>query len=212
MPSRPVAASSHSVAIDRGGLAGGGAGGADGASWSHRHAITAQARLSTAQTSAVRVNPHIGTSQNAAASTPSTAPAVLPAYSAASAAPRPCQRASTRSIAGKVAPIAIVAGNSSTKVPAKATVHCRKPLGCAPVSASSHGTARAGSAISTSPHRPMSASHAAYQRAGRADRSMRAPNAHAPRARPPKKAPMTASTAAISWPSHNAPCCVHTIW
>ena len=97
-------------------------------------APAAHSRFSAMHSPAVRASPMAGTSQNAAASTPSTAPPVLQAYSAAmdrlaaACAPRRHCRL-MRSIAGKVAPMAAVAGSSSKNVPQKATDHCQAGLG-----------------------------------------------------------------------------------
>ena len=115
-------------------------------------------------------------------------------------------------MAGNVAPIARVAGDSTRNVPAKATNHCHNGVGRAPVIASSQALTGAISTASATLHSARPASQAAYQRSGRALRSMRGPKTSAPAARPPKKAVTTASTAATSWPSHSAACCVQTIW
>src|SRR5690606_18589680 len=90
MPSRPVAASRASKCFDRcligRSLERSGKGSCDGAFSSpvvlKRMAAAAHAKLSRAQTTADRDNPNCGTSQNAAASTPTTAPAVFAAYKA----------------------------------------------------------------------------------------------------------------------------------
>ncbi len=163
------------------------------------------------QTTAVPRRPSPGTSQKAAASTPITAPSVLLAYRAAM--DRPCARRCTvrRSIAGSVAPIAAVAGSSSTKLPRNATDHCHSGAGCTPVSRSSPALIGATANTSSRPHRAMTSSHPAYQRTGRRLRSMRAPSVQAPVARPPKNAATTASNAADSWPSHSVHCWVQTI-
>src|SRR5882757_9524790 len=129
-------------------------------------AAAAHTRFSAAHTSAVRARPNSGTSQNAAARTPATAPKVLPAYSAALGEPWRRICAKTLSIAGSVAPIAAVAGNSSTKVPEKATAHCQAGEACAPVRSSSHLLAGAKRNASARLHNPIAASHAAYQCAG----------------------------------------------
>jgi hypothetical protein len=118
----------------------------------------------------------------------------------------------TRSIAGSVAPIAAVAGNSTQKVPTKATVHCHHGVGWAPVRSSMPWLIGAISNASSTLQTAIDSSQAAYQRPGRALRSISGPSASAPAARPPKNAVTTASTAAASWPSHKAPCCVQTIW
>ena len=122
------------------------------------------------------------------------------------------QAPSTRSIAGSVAPIAAVAGSSSKKVPTKATDHCQAAEGWAPVKANKPLLTGVISSASSRPQAAISASQAAYQRAGWRLRSMAPPSARAPSARPPKKAATTASTAAVSWPSHSALCWVQTIW
>src|SRR5262245_16864553 len=76
----------------------------------------AQIRLSAAQAIAVRCNPIAGANQNAIARTPTTAPAVLHAYKDAIERGAPgiaepnCD--AILSMAGKVAPIAAVAGSS----------------------------------------------------------------------------------------------------
>ena len=175
-------------------------------------ATAAHRRLSAAQTAAVRARPNSGTSKNAAASTPRTAPKVLPAYSAAIDAP--CRRicARTRSIAGSVAPIAAVAGSSKTKVPQNATDQCHAAKAARRSDRAANPSRAPSGTASARLHTPIAASHAAYQRAGFGLRSMRGPSSSAPTASPPKNAATTASTAADSWPSHSALCCVQTIW
>ena len=101
---------------------------------------------------------------------------------------------STRSIAGNVAPIAAVAGNSSKKVPKKATVQCHTGEGCAPIRSSSKPETGASRTASAKPHAAMTTSHAAYQRAGlrlrRCASSARARRAPGRRRRPrPPRAP-----------------------
>ena len=91
-----------------------------------RSEATPHIRFNATQMPAVRARPRPGTSQNAAATTPATAPNVLLAYSPAtersSSLPGPRSIAATmRSIAGSVAPIAAVAGRKSRNVPPKAT-------------------------------------------------------------------------------------------
>ena len=117
-----------------------------------------------------------------------------------------------RAIAGKVAPIAAVAGSSNRKLAPKVTAHCHHAVGSAPIQCSTASPTGCISTISARPHRPITASLAMYQRTGDVDRSIRPPKPIAPSARPPKKAVITASTAAASNPSHNAHCCVQTIW
>ncbi len=117
-----------------------------------------------------------------------------------------------RSIAGSVAPIAAVAGNSSRKVPQNATNHCQAGAGCAPVNRSTQALNGGIAKISSRLQSAMTSSQPAYQRTGRALLSMRAPSSSAPTARPPKNAATTARTAADSCPSHRAHCCVQTIW
>ncbi len=155
----------------------------------------------------------LGTSQNAAASTPSTAPAVLPAYSVAIDSRRAPARARARSIAGSVAPIAAVAGSSSSEraaerdgpVPRGDGLRADRPR--AARARRARATARAPGSTT-----PITASHAANQRAGAGVACDFAPSSNAPSARPPKNAATTASTAADSWPSQSAACCVQTIW
>ena len=111
--------------------------------------------------------PNVGTSQNAAASTPSTAPNVLPAYSAAIDAParRTCARARAPSPA---------AWRPSRRSPAAAAGTCRRTprpsatpaMAARPISASSHSRPGRARSASTSSRRRSTASHAAYQRAG----------------------------------------------
>ena len=159
-------------------------------------ATAAHSRFNAAHSAAVIDRPQAGTSQNAAASTPTTAPSVLAAYSAATACPG--RALSSRSMAGSVAPIAAVAGSNSSNVPPKATAHCHAGAGCAPVSAiraplagpSSHSSDRLQAAIT--------ASATAYQCSGRALRWMAGPNASAPRPSPPKNAVTTPSMPAAS--------------
>jgi hypothetical protein len=160
---------------------------------------------------AVALNPKAGSSQNAVASTPITAPRVLAAYRPATVPPLRVSLASQRASAGSVAPIAAVAGSSRTKVPAKATAHCRGALASAPVAASRASQAGASNQSSAAPQSPIASSQPAYQRAGLALRSMRLPSVQAPSAMPPKKAATTASTAADSCPSHSAPWRAQTI-
>ena len=210
MPNIPVATSSprrcHAAARAGSGAA------ACGAAAGKASAAAAQARFSTAHTAAVRASPKDGSSQKAVASTPATAPSVLAAYSPAMALPRRPWAATRPARAGSVAPIAAVAGSSSRKLPPKASHHWRNGPGSGPAACTSAWLAGASPHHSTAAHSAISTSHAAYQRAGRRLRSMRAPNAKAPSASPPKKAATTASTAACSWPSHSALCRVHTIW
>ena len=146
------------------------------------------------------------------ASTPITAPSVLQAYSGAIEQPAWPSRAVTRSIAGSVAPMAAVAGSSKKKLPKNATDHCHRAPGCVPVKPSIHSLMGAISSASARLHRAISSSQPAYQRSGRALASMRRPSTSAPTPSPAKNAVTTASTAAASWPSHSANCCVHTIW
>jgi len=126
---------------------------------------------------------------------------------------RPCNRtaAVTRSIAGSVAPIADVAGINARNVPTNATSHCHAGAGCAPVNASSASVSGGMRGMSPRLHAAITSSQAMYQRAGRALRSIDGPARKAPSARPAKNAATTANTAADSWPSHKAACCVHTI-
>ena len=155
----------------------------------------------------------MGISQNAAASTPTTAPNVLLAYNAAIdlACPRPRSGAVRRSIAGSVAPIAAVAGRNRTNVAQNATDHCHAADGWAPVSRRTASLKGGATSNSSRPHTPAISSHATYQRTGHALRSRRAPSASAPTASPPKNAARTASTAADSCPSHKEHCCVQMI-
>src|SRR5690349_15354354 len=97
----------------------------------HAIASAAQAKLSTAHAIAVLTNPICGTSQNAAPSTPRTAPNVLAAYSAG-IDPK------IRCIDGSVAPIDAVAGSSNRNVPQNATDQCHAADGCGPIRFSSH--------------------------------------------------------------------------
>ncbi len=115
-------------------------------------------------------------------------------------------------MAGKVAPMATVAGSKSRKVPLKAQAHCHIGAGCVPMRASSQSLAGDISHSSASPHKAIAPSQNAYQRTGRSLRSMRGPSHRAPSAMPPKNAATTASTEADSCPSHKAHCCVHTTW
>ena len=124
----------------------------------------------------------------------------------------PCRSAKARSIAGSVAPIAAVAGRSTMKVAQNATVHCQTGAGCVPVMPRTQSPKGAMSISRTTLHPAIAASQAAYQRAGRVLRSMAGPSSEAPAARPPKNAATTARTAADSWPSQSAHCCVQTIW
>ena len=166
--------------------------------------------FNAAQTIAVLASPIAGTSQNVTSSTPSTAPAVFAAYSPAiDRRPAPPTR---RSIAGSVAPIAAVAGNSSTKLAPKLTDHCHSAVGSAPIHRCTRSPAGRISRTSASPHTPIAASQIRYQGRGVEDRSIRPPSSNAPSASPPKNAVTTASTAAASKPNQSAHCCVHTIW
>src|SRR4051812_20214908 len=89
-----------------------------------RHDNTAQARFALAHVIVVARRPNVGINKNVVSSVPITAPAVFPAYSHAMRLPCDSSAASTRSIAGSVAPIAAVAGNSTMKVPEKITFQC----------------------------------------------------------------------------------------
>jgi hypothetical protein len=115
-------------------------------------------------------------------------------------------------MAGSVAPIAAVAGKRKRKVAVKATLHCQSGAGCSPMTACAQASNGDAADRITSPHAAITPSHAAYQRVGRTLRSMRSPNASAPTAMPPKNAATPARTAAASWPSQSALCCVHTTW
>ena len=115
-------------------------------------------------------------------------------------------------MAGNVAPIAAVAGNSNENVPAKATSHCQTGVGSAPIAFSNHALDRGIAPIKNRLHSAITSSHPAYQRTGRGLASMRDPKASTPTPMPPKNAATTASTAAASCPNHEALCCVHTIW
>ena len=212
MPSRPVVASNTSrpdgEASESGDVS---VAASSGSAANSRNATTVQSRFSVMQTSAARVRPKAGISQNATPSTPSTAPKVLPAYRAAIWVPSRRNCARTRSMAGRVAPMAAVAGSRSRKAPQKATVHCQAAAGRGPVRSSSQPAIGPIDSARTKLHAPITASQAAYQRAGCALRSMRDPSSAAPTASPPKKAATTAKTAAASCPSHRALCWVQTI-
>src|SRR5262245_16969015 len=175
-----------------------------------RSAVTAQSRFSAAQTAAVRPSPSEGTSTNVEPRTPSSAPNVLPAYSAATL-PRSSPARSARSSAGSVAPIAAVAGNRTTNVPEKASSQWATGDGRAPISRSNTSVAGTQSQANARLQAPISVSQAAYQRSGRALSSIVGARHSAPRPRPPKKAATTASTAADSCPSQSAACSVQTI-
>ena len=101
-------------------------------------------------------------------------------------------------MAGKVAPIAAVAGSSSQKVPLNATIQSQTGEGFTPVNRSIHALNGAIANTSTKLHEAMTSSHPAYQRTGRRLVSIREPSVHAPTERPPKNAATTASTAADS--------------
>src|SRR5882757_4412493 len=167
--------------------------------------------LSATHTTVVRINPSAGINQKAIAKTPMTAPSVLLAYSGAIECPR-CPCTVSRSIAGSVAPMAAVAGKSRKKVPQNATVHCHNTPGVGPMIRSSRELHGDMANANTRLQQAMIASQLAYQRTGWSARSIRGPRIHAPMPRPPKNAVTTASTAADSWPSHNADCWVQIIW
>src|SRR3954469_21450101 len=101
-----------------------------------RDAASAQAPFVTAHAIAVARKPANGISTNAAPSAPSTAASVFAAYKVAIEAPRSPASATRRSMAGKVAPIAAIAGSSNRNVPAKIHVHWSKGEG----SMGSHAT------------------------------------------------------------------------
>ena len=151
-------------------------------------ARAAQPKLSTAHSIALRCSPNMGINQNAVMSTPKTAPKVLPAYTVAIRTERNSTCESSRSIAGNVPPIAMVAGASSSDVPTKATSPWRRSDGCGPMSASRAGAMRGNKNARTMLQMPMTASQPAYHRAGCELRSMRSPNANDPSAMPPKNA------------------------
>ena len=121
-------------------------------------------------------------------------------------------RATTRSIAGSVTPMAAVAGNNIRKAAAKVSDHCHSAVGCAPIKPSNQPLTGARPNVMTRLQTAISSSQPAYQRAGSALRAKRRPKAKAPSDKPPKKAAITASTAADSCPSHKADCCVQMIW
>src|SRR6185369_16996968 len=129
------------------------------ASSNHFRASRAHSRLSATQAVAVRTSPNSGTSQNAAPRTPRTAPKVFAAYSAGI-------DPNTRCIAGSVAPIAAVAGNKSRNVPQNATNQCHAADGCGPIRFSNHPDTGSNSKASARLQTPITASLAAYQRAG----------------------------------------------
>ena len=115
-------------------------------------------------------------------------------------------------MAGKVAPMASVAGNKRKKVPPKVTPACQAAEGAGPSRVLMARLAGSRPQASSSPHDAIAASQPAYQRPGRALRSTAAPRQPAPRASPPKKAATTAKAAAPSWPNHSVAWCVQTIW
>ncbi len=66
-----------------------------------------------------------------------------------------------RCIAGSVAPIAAVAGSSSTKLPQKAMAHCHAAVGCTPVRSSSQVLAGDMTSISSALQSAMPSSQSA---------------------------------------------------
>ncbi len=155
-------------------------------------------RLSAMHTVALFASPMVGINQKAAASTPSTAPNVLLAYSAAMDRPSRCIAAVRRSIAGNVAPIAAVAGKNIKNVPQNATNQCQPGDGSTPITFDSPPLNGDPTKSTKRPHIATTSSHPAYHRTGCALRSIREPSASAPSASPPKNAVTTASTAADS--------------
>lgn len=96
-------------------------------------------------------------------------------------------------------------------MPPNATDHCQVALGRVPINSSRPALVDGNSNATTMLHTAITTSHDAYQRPGISLRSMRGPSASAPIASPPKNAATTAITAATSWPSQIAVCCVHAI-
>ena len=117
-----------------------------------------------------------------------------------------------RSIAGNVAPIAAVAGSSSQNVPKNATIHCQTGEGWTPVDRRTHALNGDMANTSSRPHSDDDELASGVPAHGARLLSIREPSNHAPIETPPKNAATTARTAAASWPSHSAHCCVHTTW
>ncbi len=103
-----------------------------------------------------------------------------------------------RSIAGSVAPIAIVAGASARKEMPKEAAHWRSAPGSAPMTPAAVATTRGSSADRATDQTPMTTSIHAYQRTGSRLRRTGPSRAHDPSAHPQKNAATTASTALIS--------------
>src|SRR6186997_1696857 len=80
-----------------------------------KNAKSPQSTLSPAKIIMVRVNPSAGTIQNVLATVPTTAPNVLVAYKAPMDRRSAADGDTNRSMAGNVAPIASVAGNTKMK-------------------------------------------------------------------------------------------------
>ena len=162
-------------------------------------ARAAQVRFSAAQIHAVACRPCSGMATNTASRTPATAPAVLPAYSRGSSERRAVRNC--RSSAGSVPPMAKVAGSSSASGKPNASAPCTAADGSGPIQRATGAAMDGSSSVTPRPQPAIRTSSSAYQRDGRVLRSMGPESRKEPAARPPKKAPSTASTAMTSWPS-----------
>ena len=101
-------------------------------------------------------------------------------------------------MAGKVAPIASVAGNKVSNGIKNARAQCQLAAGSAPIHRDKCGKAKGDTQATSKAHSAINASRPAYQRPGFALRSSRWANKKEPAEIPPKKAAMTDSTATIS--------------
>jgi len=114
-------------------------------------------------------------------------------------------------MAGKVAPMANVAGSKTNRGTKNASAQCQLADGSAPIHRDKCGRATGDKHATSKAQTAIKASRPAYQRPGCALRSRRWASNSEPAEIPPKKAAMTESTAMISWPSARANCAVQTI-
>jgi hypothetical protein len=164
----------------------------------------AAAAFSDAAANALPRTPSKGISTNAGSSAPTIAPAVFAAYRRAPAPPKSAREgASTRSIAGRVPPIATAGAPTS----ANGKPHANGPTcRCNPAKASA---AWASAHVAPTPSTSVAISSDAYNSHGRALRSASLPNSHPPSARPAKNALIATLTACTSTPTTSVNCLTH---
>ncbi len=145
-------------------------------------------------------------------SVPATAPNVFAAYTLPMDS---CCGASAErnfSIAGTVAPIAIVAGSSTRAGTVNAINQCWNASGASPMRRNANSFAPGIKKLISNAHAPMVSSNPPSQKPARALRGMKRSSPHAPSAMPAMKAAMMASIAGISCPSPVENIFAHTSW